>query len=77
MHFYNNIHVFFQKTNVFTIYIKKTNTMCSCKKGSTNKQVTTVKQVVKSPQVVAASPNPLNSPIKKATTRRIIFKRHM
>jgi hypothetical protein len=51
--------------------------MCSCKKGSANKQVTTVKQVVKSPQVVASSPNPLNSPIKKATTRRIIFKRHM
>ena len=63
---------------MFLLFIyKKTNTMCSCKKGSTNKQVTTVKQVVKSPQVVAASPNPLNSPIKKATTRRIIFKRHM
>lgn len=51
--------------------------MCSCKKGSTNKQVTTVKQVVKSPQVVAASPQPTQNPIRKATTRRIIFKRHM
>lgn len=51
--------------------------MCSCKKGSTNKQVTTVKQVVKSPQVVAASPQPTQNTIRKATTRRIIFKRHM
>lgn len=52
--------------------------MCACKKGSTNKQVTTVKQVV-TPQVVASAPKPTASttPVKKVNTRRIIFKRHM
>lgn len=47
---------------------------CSCKSGSANKQVTSVKQVVKTPsQTVMASTRPQRKPLGK----RVILKRPM
>lgn len=47
--------------------------MCSCKQGSSVKQVTAVKQVVKKPTIKYSSENPT---AKKIMSRRIVFKSH-
>ena len=47
--------------------------MCACKGNSKAKQVTAVKQVVKKPSTVLSS----SKPIRKTTTKRVIFKTHM
>lgn len=48
--------------------------MCACKgKGSSNKQVTAVKQVVKKPLASITS----SGVGRKSATKRIIFKGHM
>lgn len=46
---------------------------CSCKQKSANRQVTSVKRVVKKPlNMKATNPAP-----QKKITKRIIFKRHI
>lgn len=47
--------------------------MCSCKQGSSVKQVTAVKQVVKKPVGQYSTENPT---VKKIISRRIVFKSH-
>lgn len=48
--------------------------MCSCKQGSSIKQASAVKQVVKKPAEAYSSSKPTG---KKTITRRIVFRRHM
>lgn len=47
---------------------------CSCKSGSSSKQVTSVKQVVKPKSNPTLS---TNRPKKNMTSRRIVFRRPM
>lgn len=44
---------------------------CACKSGSSSKQVTSVKQVVKKPVVVSSA-----NPQRKALPKRVIHKRN-
>jgi hypothetical protein len=53
-----------------TIYVKTINEMaCACKKGSSKKQVTAVKQVVKK-KSVAQTPAP-----RRNVNRRVVYRR--
>ena len=47
---------------------------CSCKSNSSQKQVTSIKQVVKSQPTSTSSSN---KPKKNITTRRMVFRRPM